>query len=161
MKNYKDETLNMLRKISCHMLGKQYKNNNNYANMLYLEDGLCEYTVEKLEGYGYSFLEYDSNKSNFSIVLSLLEELLKSKGVSKEDLNNFFFQYLNSITLVVSTIQDRKEANLAIVDGDNIDIIKKDDIITNIVIGKDVEPSERILLLMSNLKEEYIKEISK
>ena len=161
MINYGNETLCMLRKIACHMQGELYKDNDEYDNILYLKDGLREYTVSKLDEYGYKFTEYDPNRSNFQLTLKMLEEVLEMKKVSKKEMDEFFYQYLNSINYIVSAMQDRKEPKLSIVEGNNIEINKENNMITNINIGKEINPTDKIILLINSLKDEYKKGITR
>ena len=158
MESYKDETLDILRFIANYMKEANYKGNEKIDNMTILEEGLNDYTLNKLRKYG---LNVDKPKY---YGISLRESMsLLDKFIPKQDKDSFFFQYLNSINLILSAMQN-KEIELNMFDGYYIFVFneKEDsDNIHTIFIGERIKPKDRAMELLNFMKQEYTKEISK
>ena len=161
MSKYVNDSLNIFQEISRYMIGEEYKTNDDYANIICLKSGLREYTLGKLNEYGYKFDSNGPKKIDLYTALKLLEMVLIKNGASEKDIDDYFYQYLNVTDYIVSALQDRVEPKLSIVPGKLLYLGRENDKITSIIIGNEIEPADRIISLLDSLKEEYKNEISK
>ena len=147
MESYKNETLGLLRFMANYMKGFNYKDNTYKDNLLLIETGLAAYSVDKLKEYKVDENEFNHGKIGLCHVLTLLE-----KVVPEKDQDEFFFQYLNSTNMILTAMQN-EDINLAIVDGSRVNIYRGDNNeILGIRVGKEIEPKNRILTLLTMLK---------
>ena len=153
-----EDSLDILRYISTYMKGYRFKDNANKENLRLMEEGLIYYTINKLEKFGIHIDEKKQENVSLYDVVTMLD-----KKVPKKSKDTYFFQYLNGVNLILTYMQENADIDLKICDGKNVEVIRRpeDNAITNINIGRDIKPKNRIVELMNTLNNVYEKELSK
>ena len=165
-----DGSADILRYIAEYMKGYKYKDNANKENLILMEEGLIYYTINKLEKFGIHIDEKKKENVSLYDVVTMLDKIIskKAKKTRRNDeankaVESYFSQYLQAVNLVLTAMQDYTDIDLKICDGKNVEVIRRpeDNAITNINIGKNINPKDRIVELMNTLNNVYEKELSK
>ena len=153
-----EDSLDILRYISTYMKGYRFKDNANKENLRLMEEGLIYYTINKLEKFGIHIDEKKQENVSLYDLVTMLD-----KKVPKKAKEAYFFQYLNGVNLILTYMQENNDIDLKICDGNDVSVIRRseDNAITNINIGKNINPKDRIVELMNTLNNVYEKELSK